>query len=166
MHDEERKIRGLLDAWWRATEAGDVDGVLALMADDVVFLTPGGEPFGKAEFENGMRGRSFQVEGGSDIEELQVAGTWAWMRTHINVTMTPPDGQPLHRAGYTRTIRRTAPAGRWVVARDANLLSAEHLRAPVGTQAAGDRRSREADLATTVPRSPPERPPTVSDLRP
>ena len=47
MHDEERKIRGLLDAWWRATETGDVDAVLALMADDVVFLTSGGEPFGK-----------------------------------------------------------------------------------------------------------------------
>lgn len=124
MHDEEHKIRGLLEAWWRATEAGDVDGVLALMADDVVFLTPGGEPFGKAEFENGMRSRSFQVEGGSDIEELQVAGTWAWMRTHINVTMTPPDGPPLHRAGYTLTILRKEPDGRWVVARDANLLSA------------------------------------------
>jgi uncharacterized protein (TIGR02246 family) len=43
MHDDERTIRGLLDAWWRATKAGDADGVLDLMADDVVFLTPGGE---------------------------------------------------------------------------------------------------------------------------
>ena len=46
------------------------------------------------------------------------------MRTHINVTMTPPDGPPLHRAGYTLTILRKEPDGRWVVAHDANLLSA------------------------------------------
>lgn len=76
MQDEERKIRGLLDAWWRATEAGDVDAVLALMADDVVFLTPGGEPFGKAEFENGMRGRSFQVEGAVISKSSRLPVPW------------------------------------------------------------------------------------------
>jgi len=124
MGPDDRAIREVHSTWIDAVNAGDLGRLLPWMADDVVFLTPGGEPFGKAEFENGMRGRSFQVEGGSDIEELQVAGTWAWMRTHINVTMTPPDGQPLHRAGYTLTILRKEPDGRWVVARDANLLSA------------------------------------------
>jgi uncharacterized protein (TIGR02246 family) len=94
------------------------------MADDVVFLTPGQEPFGKDQFENAARNRSIQVEGNSDIEELEIADRWAWMRTHINVTMTPASGQPHHRAGYTLTSLRKEPDGRWVMARDANLLPA------------------------------------------
>ncbi|HEX6393007.1 MAG TPA: SgcJ/EcaC family oxidoreductase [Acidimicrobiales bacterium] len=124
MEDDEHMIRDLLDAWWRGTETKDIDAVLALMADDILFLTPGGEPFGKAEFADRTRSRTFKVEGHSDIEELEIVGNWAWMRTHISVTMTPADGQPDHRAGYTLTILRKEPDGRWVVARDANLLSA------------------------------------------
>ena len=124
MSDDERRVRELLDAWWRATESGDVDAVLDLMADDVVFLTPGGEPFGKAEFANGMRGRAFEVTGSSRVEEFEVAGDWAWMRTHIDITITAPDGQAHHRAGHTLTILRKQPDGRWLVARDANLLPA------------------------------------------
>lgn len=123
MQEDERKIRELLDVWWRATRADDVDTVLGLMADDVVFLTPGQEPFGKVEFENSARNRSVRVDGGSEIEELEVGNGWAWMRTRIHVTMTPPDGEPQQRAGHTMTILRKQPNGEWLLARDANLLS-------------------------------------------
>jgi uncharacterized protein (TIGR02246 family) len=124
MHEDDHKIRALLDLWWRATMADDVDVVLGLVADDVVFLTPGGEPFGKEEFEKAARNRTARVEGHSEIEELEIADDWAWMRTHISVTVTPPGGQPHRRAGYTLTILRKEPDGRWVMARDANLLPA------------------------------------------
>jgi uncharacterized protein (TIGR02246 family) len=124
MHEDERKIRALPDAWWHATRADDVDAVLGLMADDVVFLTPGREPFGKAEFEHAARNRSVQVDGRSDIEELEITHGWAWMRTRIEVTMTPASGQPHRRAGNTLTVLRKEPDGRWVMARDANLLPA------------------------------------------
>jgi ketosteroid isomerase-like protein len=43
------------------------------------------------------------------------------MRTRINVTMTPPTGEPNQR-WRTLTILRKEPDGRWVLARDANLL--------------------------------------------
>jgi uncharacterized protein (TIGR02246 family) len=33
-----------------ANQAGDVETVLSLMADDEVFMVPGREPLGKAEF--------------------------------------------------------------------------------------------------------------------
>jgi uncharacterized protein (TIGR02246 family) len=92
MHEDERNIRELLESWWRATKADDVDTVLDLMADDVVFLTPGHEPFGKAEFETAARNRSVQIEGSSAIYELEIADGWAWMRTHIDVTMTSANG--------------------------------------------------------------------------
>ena len=122
MLEDERKIRELLDVWWRATRADDVDTILDLMADDVVFLTPGQEPFGKAEFEDAARNRSIKVDGKSDIKELEIMGEWAWMLTHIDVTMTPATGESRHRAGYTLTILRKDPDRRWRMARDANLL--------------------------------------------
>ncbi|MDQ2931771.1 MAG: SgcJ/EcaC family oxidoreductase, partial [Gemmatimonadota bacterium] len=47
MTDDERAIRSVVDAWFAATRSGDVDAVLELMTDDVVFMVPGQEPLGK-----------------------------------------------------------------------------------------------------------------------
>ena len=121
-NDDEQAIRALVDEWQRATTAGDNERVLRLMADDALFLTPGQEPFGKEAFASASQQREVHVEGHSEILELEVAGRWAWMRTRIEVTMTPPDGEPSKRAGYTLTVLRKEPEGRWVLARDANLL--------------------------------------------
>jgi ketosteroid isomerase-like protein len=41
MSNDELEIRNLIDTWCQATEAGDVDALTPLMADDMVFLTPG-----------------------------------------------------------------------------------------------------------------------------
>jgi uncharacterized protein (TIGR02246 family) len=125
MTDDERAIRELMAKWMAATKGGDVATVLGLMADDVVFMVPGREPFGKAEFAALSRGmEGVQFEGSSEIVELQVLGDWAWARNRIRVTVTPPGGQAMTRAGYTLTILRKESDGRWVLARDANLLSA------------------------------------------
>lgn len=45
------------------------------------------------------------------------------MRSYIEITLTP-QGAPLRRAGYTLTIFRKMREGRWVLSRDANLLTA------------------------------------------
>ncbi len=50
MSDDERAIRDLIAAWMSATQAGDAETVLGLMTDDVVFMVPGREPFGKEAF--------------------------------------------------------------------------------------------------------------------
>ena len=50
MTDDERAIRELVATWMRASERGDVNTVLSLMADDVIFMVPGREPFGKDVF--------------------------------------------------------------------------------------------------------------------
>jgi ketosteroid isomerase-like protein len=47
------------------------------------------------------------------------------MRTHITVTMSSPDGGSSTRSGYTLTILRKDADGRWRLARDANLLTAQ-----------------------------------------
>jgi uncharacterized protein (TIGR02246 family) len=122
MDSDEQAIRELLDTLLRATREGDVDTVVATLAEDIVFLTPGNEPFGREAFEKSSRERDAEVDATVEVEELHVLGDWAWMRNHLTVTMTPPDGEPVRRSGHTLTILRKEPDGRWVMARDANLL--------------------------------------------
>jgi uncharacterized protein (TIGR02246 family) len=124
MTDDERAIRELVDRWMRASKSGDLATVLSLMADDVVFMVPGQQPFGKDAFAAASQGmKDVEVDGRSEIVELQVLGDWAYLRNRLEVTMTPRGGSPQRRAGYTLTILRKEHDGRWVLARDANLLA-------------------------------------------
>ena len=126
MTEDERAIRQLVSTWMAASQAGDTETVLSLMADDVVFMVAGQEPFGKEKFAAAARGmQNVRMEGTSDIRELTVLGDWAYLRNHLVVTMTPPGGQPVRRAGYTLTILRKTPAGQWLLARDANLMTTQ-----------------------------------------
>ena len=124
MTEDERAIRNLVDTWMCATQKGDIETVLNLMADDVIFMVPGQKPFGKDAFAAASRGMlNVRFEGRSDIEELKVLGNWAYLRNYIDMTITPEQGAPVHRAGYTLTILRKQEDGRWVLARDANLVT-------------------------------------------
>src|SRR4030095_10497457 len=42
--NDKAQIRELVSTWMSATKRGDLDALLALMAEDVVFLVPGQEP--------------------------------------------------------------------------------------------------------------------------
>ena len=122
--DDEQAIRDLVNTWMTAISNGDLDSVLKLMSDDVVFMVPGKEPLGKEEFvamNKGMKG--VRVEGTSDIKEIKVLGDWAWMRNFLRVKVTPAEGNPMVSSGYTLTILKKNPDGRWLVVRDANLLT-------------------------------------------
>jgi len=124
MTDDERAIRALVARWLEASRAGDVAAVLELMTDDAVFMVPGREPFGKEAFAASAQAmRTVHMDGTSDIRELQVLGDWAYVRNYISLTITPAAGPPMRRAGWTLTILRKMPDGRWRLARDANLLS-------------------------------------------
>ncbi len=124
MQSDEQAIRDLVDAWMAATKAGDVAKVLSLMSDDVVFMVPGKEPFGKDIFAAAsLQMKDVRFEGKSDIRELKILGDWAWLRNHLTVTVHPPNGKPIMRTGHTLTILQKKPDGKWVLARDANLLS-------------------------------------------
>ena len=122
--EEERRIRALIETWMQASMAGDVPKVLGLMSDDVVFMVPGREPFGKEEFAKSAGAmKDVRMEGKTDIEEIRVVGDWAFSRTHLTVTMTPPNGQPMRRSGYTMSIFERRRDGTWMLTRDANLLT-------------------------------------------
>jgi len=124
MENDEQAIRDLVETWLAASKAGDLATVLSLMADDVVFMVPGQEPFGKETFAaNSRHMKDLCIEGIGEIQELEVLGDWAWLRNRLKVTFTPPGGKPMVHSGYTLTILRKNADGKWVIARDANLLT-------------------------------------------
>lgn len=126
MSEDEKAIRALIDRWMSATRAGDLDTVLGLMADDAIFLVPGREPFGKAEFAAASAAmKDVHVSGASKIQEIEVVGPWAFLRSRIEMTVTPAGGAALQRAGYAMTIMRKGADGTWRLWRDANLLTAK-----------------------------------------
>ncbi|MBI3774567.1 MAG: SgcJ/EcaC family oxidoreductase [Gammaproteobacteria bacterium] len=127
MQNDEQEIRQLVSTWMAASKAGDVETVLALMTDDVVFLAPGQPVMRKAEFAAAARAQAGpgapQIDGKSEIQEIQIIGDWAFMWTRLTVVVTPPNGAAhMTRAGHTLTILKKQN-GTWLLARDANLLA-------------------------------------------
>ena len=124
MSEDERAIRELVDGWMAASKAGDTAAVLEMMTDDVLFMVCGREPFGKEAFRTASESmRDLKMDGRAEVLEVEVLGDRAWIRNRIDLTLTPPNGEPLHRSGYTLTVLRKGDDGRWRLFRDANLVS-------------------------------------------
>jgi uncharacterized protein (TIGR02246 family) len=127
MTDDERAIRELIETWMRATKEGDTETVVGLMTEDAVFLVAGKPPFGKEEFRKGSESHTdsgIQFEGRSEIVELNVIGDWAYAITHLSVTTVQGGKKTESRSGNTLTILKKEN-GKWLLARDANLLVAD-----------------------------------------
>jgi uncharacterized protein (TIGR02246 family) len=125
MADDERVIRELVAKWMKASETGDLDTVLSLMADDVIFTVPDRDPFGKEAFRAASAAmKNVSLRGTSDIREIKVLGDWAYIRNYIEITVSPPGGgDAVRRKGYTLSILRKQADGKWVLWRDANLVA-------------------------------------------
>jgi len=122
MSDDERAIRALVQEWMRASKAGDTAAVLDLMTDDVLFMTPGAEPFGKDAFrERAASLNAVEIDGHAETLEIEVLGDRAWLRNRLEMTMTSAGGEAPRRSGYTLTILKKGD-GRWRLFRDANLV--------------------------------------------
>jgi uncharacterized protein (TIGR02246 family) len=129
MQSDEQAIRQLVTTWMEATKAGDIDTVLSLMADDVVFLVPGQDPMiGKSAFAAAAKGQAGaeapRFEGTSEIHEINILEDWAYMWTSLTVVVTSPGGAAsMTRAGHTLSVLKKQN-GKWLLARDANMLVA------------------------------------------
>jgi uncharacterized protein (TIGR02246 family) len=122
MSADEQAIRKLIDDWMQASARGDLDTLLTMLSEDVVFMTVNREPFGKQEFAAQSRAlQGARIEGRATPVEIKVLGDWAYLRNRLEVTITPPHGDQVKSAGYTLTILRRESGG-WVIARDANLM--------------------------------------------
>ena len=127
MPDDKQQIRDLIDAWARASAAGDLEKILSLMDEDAVFLRAGHPPMrGReafaAQFQQAIE--QVRIEASSDIQEIYVAGDIAYCWNQLSVTMTPlKGGTPMRHTGPVLTIFRKEADGNWVLSRDANLLA-------------------------------------------
>ena len=124
MSGDEQAIRTVVDEWMRASKAGDAATILDLMTEDVIFMTPGSEPFGKEQFrERSAELKKVKIDGHADTLEVEVFGDTAWIRNRLEMAMTTEGGEPVRRSGYTLTILKKGSDGRWRLFRDANLVS-------------------------------------------
>jgi uncharacterized protein (TIGR02246 family) len=126
MEAPDRAIREVHVTWIDAVNAGDLERLLSLMADDVVFLNPGRAPFGRDGFPAGFlqAHRRFSICCSSELAEVTVVGTLAYTVSRDSLSLTPrAGGAAEHLAGDRITIYRQQPDGRWLLARDAHTLS-------------------------------------------
>lgn len=126
MQNDEQEIGQLVSIWLDASKAGDVDKVLSLMTDDVVFLTDQ-QVMRKADFAAAARAQAGgdvpKFDGSSEIQEIKVLGEWAFMWQKLTINVTRPDSiDSTTREGYTLTILKKEE-GEWRLARDANMLA-------------------------------------------
>ena len=124
-NDDEQAIRRLVDTWLGASEGGDLTTMLSLLSDDVLFMVPGKEPFGKEAFARNYENMKGKMKTNGDIQEIRIIGDWAWMRNFLRVKFITSSGESKVLSGHVLSVLRKTPDGKWVIARDANLLMAE-----------------------------------------
>jgi uncharacterized protein (TIGR02246 family) len=123
---DERDIRKVHSIWIDAVNGGDLARLLALMADDFVFVNPGHAPFGRDGFSANFSAAHQQVRirCSSELEEVVVVGDVAYTRSRDELSVSPRvGGEAAQLSGYRITVYRKQPDGRWLLARDAHTLS-------------------------------------------
>lgn len=125
MKADEQAIRDLHSRWIAAVNAGDLSGLLRMMAEDVVFVGPGQAPFGQEGFIRGFSGAHEQslVNCVSELQEVMVSGQLAYARAEDSLSITPrAGGEPMRFAGHRLTVYRSHSDGHWLLARDAHTV--------------------------------------------
>lgn len=129
MDRDEQAIRDFFPKWQQASSAGDNEALRGMMAEDIVFLTVGNPPMkGRDTFFAlaGSAPKPFKLDFEQKINEISMMGDWAYSWTHLVVTAIPKEGaQTIRRSGDIFTLFRKEADGRWVIARDANMLTVE-----------------------------------------
>ena len=126
MGSDERAIRELHLTWIDALNAGDLGGLLSLMADDVMFLGPGETPSGRDAFSPRFSAAHEQVRINciSELQDVVVVGEVAYTLSRDTLSVTPRDGgEEMRFAGYRSAVYRKQPDSRWLLARDTHTLS-------------------------------------------
>jgi uncharacterized protein (TIGR02246 family) len=125
MASDEQDIRTVHSIWIDAVNAGDLARLLTLVAEDVVFLTPGQAPSGREGFSSNFRTAHEQVRIGciSELEEVMVVGEVAYTRSRDALSVTPrTGGKAAQFAGHRLTVYRKQRDGRWLLSRDVHTL--------------------------------------------
>ena len=127
---DEQAIRDGIQTWMAAMTRGDIDTILDLMTDDVVFITPGTEPFGKKAFAAGSEDmKKLGFSGSAEVLEMESFGDLAFVRLFIRTKMAMPGQSPARYVGHTLSIHRRCDDGKWRLARDANFVAPQKVKA-------------------------------------
>ena len=118
----------LLELWDEAAAAGDVDAMLALVTDDYIRMLPDKPAIeGKKAFRDSLQTSnvmqtsndeySFQ-DGKNVIEEIRLAGDWAYVRGSYSATIVlKAGGDPIHVTSKWIDIRERQADGSWKISR-------------------------------------------------
>jgi uncharacterized protein (TIGR02246 family) len=126
MRSDEQAIREVHSTWIDAVNAADLDRLLGMTTDDVVFLIPGEEGMGRDGFSTKFSAAHEQLRicCVSELMEVVVVGEVAYTLSRDSLTVSPrAGGEESRLAGGRMTVYRKHPDGRWLLARDANVLS-------------------------------------------
>jgi len=109
-------IRGVVDALREAQLAGDWDAVVALYAEDVVFMLPGQPEFGKAAMramvdEAQMTFHELTFE----VAEIDGRADLAFLRGTFSATISVGEAEPFEGPGKYVWILKKQPDGSWLV---------------------------------------------------
>src|SRR2546428_1926858 len=97
-------------------------------------LTPGNAPITKGDFARGFQEVSAKarIEATQEVKEIRVSGDIATAWSHLTVVLTPKEGGTTSEAsGYVLTAFHRSPSGKWLLARDANLVAGAGNPGPV-----------------------------------
>ena len=104
-----------------AFSAGDADALVALHADDAIRMPPNaplvmGQEAIRAAYQTTFE--QFAAKITLSLEEVEVAGDWAFVRGTSPVTATPKaGGEPLQDEGKYLSIRKRQSDGSWKIFR-------------------------------------------------
>lgn len=120
---DENAIRDTIREWLKASKEGDSRTLSSMLDDEVLFVVPGRQPFGKKEFFAQDSGAPFRFESEVDIREIVVHGDWALSRVHLKLEiMVAEDSETVRLEGPTMSVWRKNAEGRWAIWRDANMV--------------------------------------------
>ena len=126
MRSDGQAIREAHSAWIDAVNSGELVRLLVMITDDVVFLKPGEDCVGRDGFSTKFSAahKQLRICCVSELTEVVVVGEVAYTRSRDSLTVAPrAGGEESRLAGDRMTIYRKQPDGRWLLARDANVLS-------------------------------------------
>ena len=122
-HDEAlQEVKGVIGDWRNAVNAGDIDRILRIAADDLEMMPPGQSPVVGRDAHEFLRGFVGQFE--ADLkpftnEEVIVCGDWAFQRYSYDLTVTPrTGGDPVIEHGDGIHMFRRDATGSWRLAKD------------------------------------------------
>lgn len=127
--DAKQIIEGMIGAWKKAAEARDLERLLALIADECVFIAPAAPPVRGKEAAKAMFltvwSRVKEHHQTFTVEEAFIAGDWLIAWGQETATLVPNEGEAAKFEGHGFMILKRA-GDTWQFARGINSMIKKH----------------------------------------